>query len=376
MKTQTLSRRQFLHGTGALIVSFNLFAPASKLFAQNRVADGELDPQSLDSWIAISPDGTVTFFTSKVEIGTGIQTALAQIIAEELDVPFERVILDSGDTTKSIEQGSTVGSRTIERAGPQVRQASAAARQELLKLASARLGVPADKLTVQNGVVSATGDASKKVSYGQLIGGKKFNTRITATGTGWDMKVAPEVKAKDPKNYKIVGSSARRVELPAKVTGEHTYSNDVRIPRMLHGRVVRPPVVNTEPISIDHDSVRGIPGMVMIVREGKFVGVVAETEWAAIKSCTGPQGDVVKANDQVTREPRRAFRLLEKQQARPISKAGRQRRSKRGFQPSKKNLPGELSLAVSDAWHDRPVLRSRRRQRQQGNHLVRAPGTL
>jgi nicotinate dehydrogenase subunit B len=284
MKTQTLSRRQFLQRTGALIVSFNLFAPASKLFAQSRLPDGELDPQSLDSWIAISPDGTVTFFTSKVEIGTGIQTALAQIIAEELDVPFERVILDSGDTTKSIEQGSTVGSRTIERAGPQVRQASAAARQELLKLASARLGVPADKLTVENGVVSATDDGSKKVSYGQLIGGKKFNTRITASGTGWDMKVAPEVKAKDPKNYKIVGSSARRVELPAKVTGEHTYANDVRVPGMLHGRVVRPPVVNTEPISIDHDSVRGIPGVVMIVREGKFVGVVAETEWAAIKA--------------------------------------------------------------------------------------------
>ena len=284
MKTASLSRRQFLRGAGVLIVSFNLFPPGSKLFAQTPLPDGELDPQSLDSWLAISPDGTVTFFTSKVEIGTGIQTALAQIIAEELDVPFERVILDSGDTTKSIEQGSTVGSRTIERAGPQVRQAAAAARQELLKLASGRLGAPVEKLTVQNGIVSVAGASSKKVSYGELIGGKKFNTRITATGTGWDMKVAPEVKAKDPKDYKIVGSSMRRVELPAKVTGEHTYVHDVRVPGMLHGRVIRPPVVNTEPISIDQDSVRGIPGVVMIAREGKFVGVVAKTEWAAIKA--------------------------------------------------------------------------------------------
>ncbi len=108
-----------------------------------------------------------------------------------------------------------------------------------------------------DGVVSVAGDASKKISYGQLIGGKKFNTKISASGTGWDMKVAPEVKAKDPKQYKIVGQSVKRVELPAKVTGEHDYIHDVRIPGMLHGRVVRPPVINTEPVSIDQDSIKG-----------------------------------------------------------------------------------------------------------------------
>jgi nicotinate dehydrogenase subunit B len=285
MKPSTLSRRQFLKGTGALIVSFNLFPPAGKVFAQfAKLPSGDIDPQSLDSWIAISPDGTVTFFTSKVEIGTGIQTALAQIIAEEMDVPFHRVKLDSGDTEKTIEQGSTVGSRTIERAGPQVRQAAAAARHELLKLAAERLSASADKLTVQDGVVGVIGDATKKVSYGQLIGGKRFNTKITATGTGWDMKVAPEVKAKDPKSYKVVGQSMARVEIPAKVTGEHSYIHDVRIPGMLHGRMVRPPVINTEPLSIDQDSIKGIPGVVMIAREGKFVGVVAKTEWAAIQA--------------------------------------------------------------------------------------------
>jgi CO/xanthine dehydrogenase Mo-binding subunit len=311
MKATTLSRREFLKGTGALIVSFSLF-PTPNVGAQTRLPDGELDPQSLDSWLAITPDGTVTFFTSKVEIGTGIQTALAQIVAEELDVPVERVILDSGDTAKSIEQGSTVGSRTIERAGPQVRQAAAAARQELLKLASARLAVPADKLTVQNGVVSAISDSSKKVSYGQLIGGKKFNTRITASGTGWDMKVAPEVRAKDPKNYKIVGTSVGRVELPAKVTGEHTYAHDVRVPGMLHARVVRPPVVNTEPIRIDHDSIRGIPGVVMIVREGKFVGVVAKTEWAAIKAAQALKVTWDKPKTKLPANPDELFAYLKK----------------------------------------------------------------
>jgi nicotinate dehydrogenase subunit B len=284
MKT-SITRRQFLKSSSALIISFNIFSPAEKVFAQfATLPSGDIDPTSLDSWLAITPDGLITFYTSKVEIGTGTITALAQIVAEELDVPVERIKMDSGDTSRTIEQGSTVGSRSIERAGPQVRQAAAAARQELLKLAAARLGVPDSKLDVTNGVVSVIGDPTKRLTYGQLIGGKKFNTRITATGTGWDMKVAPEVKAKDPKDYKIIGQPVKRFEIPAKVTGEHTYIHDVRVPGMLHGRVVRPPVINTEPLSVDRESIRGIPGVVMIMREGKFVGVIAETEWAAIKA--------------------------------------------------------------------------------------------
>src|ERR1051326_7702013 len=120
MKTPELSRRRFLQGTGALIVSFRLFPRGANVFAQTAAVSGDNDPQALDSWLAIAPDGTVTFYTSKVEIGTGTITALAQIVAEELDVPFERVKMASGDTANTIEQGSTVGSRTIERAGPQI----------------------------------------------------------------------------------------------------------------------------------------------------------------------------------------------------------------------------------------------------------------
>jgi nicotinate dehydrogenase subunit B len=285
MKTMEISRRHFLKTTGALIVGFNLLPPAGKVFAQfAKLPSGDIDPTSLDSWLAITPDGYVTFYTSKVEIGTGTITALAQIVAEELDVPFDKIKMDSGDTSRTIEQGSTVGSRSIERAGPQIRQAAAAARQELLKLAASRLKTPIEKLTVSDGVVSVAGDTAKKLSYGELIGGKKFNTRISASGTDWDMKVAPEVKAKNPKDYKIVGKAIKRTDLPTKVTGEHDYIHNVRIPGMLHGRVVRPPVINTEPLSIDQDSIKGISGVVMIVREGKFVGVVAKTEWAAIKA--------------------------------------------------------------------------------------------
>jgi len=311
MKTSSITRRQFLKSTGALVVSFNLFPPAGKVFAQvATLPSGDIDPTSLDSWLAITPDGLVTFYTSKVEIGTGTITALAQIVAEELDVPVARIKMDSGDTSRTIEQGSTVGSRSIERAGPQVRQAAAAARQELLKLAAAQLGVAESRLTVVDGVVSVMGDAGKKITYGQLIGGKRFNTKIAATGTGWDMKVAPEVKAKDPKAYKIVGQPVKRFEIPAKVTGEHTYIHDVRVPGMLHGRVVRPPVINTEPVSIERDSIRGIPGVVMIMRQGSFVSVIAKTEWAAIKASRALKVTWSKPTSKVPETPDALFAYL------------------------------------------------------------------
>lgn len=286
MKTRQVSRRRFLKTTGGLIVSFNLLPSMSRLLAQERGLRATTDPAaaSLDTWLAVAPDGIVTVFTSKVELGTGIETALAQIVAEELDVPFQKIQMDWGDTSKTVDQGGTVASRTVERAGPQLRQAAAAARQQLLKLAAARLDVGMDQLTVRDGVVSAAANPSKKVSYGELIGGKRFDLKITATGTTWDLKLAPEVKAKDPKDYKIVGTSMPRIDLPPKFTGEHTYVQDVRVPGMLHGRVVRPPVVNSKPASIDESSIRNIPGIVKVVQQESFLGVVAETEWAAIQA--------------------------------------------------------------------------------------------
>ena len=206
-----------------------------------------MDAAQLDSWLAIAQDGKVTVFTSKVDLGTGVETALAQMVAEELDVPFHSVYMDSGDTDRSVDQAVTAGSRTLERAGPQLRQAAAAGRQELLKLASARLGAPVERLTVSDGVVSVAGNPAKKISYGELVGGKHFDVKISATGTGWDMKIAAEVPAKSYKDYKIVGTKVERVDLPPKFTGEFVYTQDVRVPGMLHGRVVRPPTVNSKP---------------------------------------------------------------------------------------------------------------------------------
>ena len=285
METKSISRRDLLKSTGVLVVGFSFFGSAASVLAQGSglSVDG-MDPTVLDSWLAISKDGTVTVFTGKVELGTGVVTALAQIVAEELDVSFNKVYMESGDTETAVDQGVTAAARTIERGGPQLRQASAAARQELLKLASVRLDSPVDKLTVEDGVVSVVGNPAKKIAYGDLLGGKKFNIKIVASGVGWDMKVAPEIPAKNYKDYKVVGKSIPRVDLPGKFTGEFVYSQDVSVPGMLHGRSVRPATSLSAPLSIDESSIKNIPGVVKVVKDGNFVGVVAQTEWAAIQA--------------------------------------------------------------------------------------------
>lgn len=290
MQTNPISRREFVKATGALLVSFSWFGEASRLLGQSEsFFAGDPEATALDSWLSIAPDGTVTVFTSKVDLGTGVVTALSQIVAEELDVPFHQIHMETGDTSNTIDQAATVGSRTIERGGPQLRQAAAAARQQLLKLASASLEAPPGALVVNNGVVSVAGSPLKKISYGNLIGGRHFNVKIVATGAGWDMVVAPEVKAKDHKDYKIVGTSVPRVELPPKFTGEFVYTPDVRVPGMLHGRVVRPAVVNSKPVSVDQSSIAQIAGVVKVVQEGSFLGVVATTEWSAIQAARALQ---------------------------------------------------------------------------------------
>jgi len=304
VNTKSISRRQLLKGSGALVVSFSLYGPLSRALAQSEAAPearpvavervdlgtfipgpGDyLDPRELDSWLAVMQDGSITMFTGKVDIGTGTRTALTQIVAEELDVPFNRVTMAMGDTAKTVDQGRTVGSNTIPRGGPQLRQAAAAARAELLKLASIRLGAPVEQLTVTDGVVSLSGNPEKKISYSELVGGKRFNVKITATGYQTAMVVAPEVKAKGYRNYKIVGTSVPRVDLPPKFTGAYTYTPDFRLPGMLHGRPVRPYTAVAKPLKVDESSIAHVPGVIRVVQQGSFVGVVAETEWAAIQA--------------------------------------------------------------------------------------------
>jgi nicotinate dehydrogenase subunit B len=287
VEIKSISRRLFAKGTGLLVVGFNLFG--SRIFGESApqtTPQPHVDPEvtSLDSWLAIARDGSVTVFTSKVDLGTGVLTALSQVVAEELDVPFDRIRMRTGDTDNTIDQSQTSGSRTLHKAGPQLRQAAAAGRRALLNLASAHLGAPVEKLAVSGGIVTIAGRSAQKVSYWDLIGGRRFDIKITASGTGAELKVASEVPAKNPKAYKIVGTSVPRVDLPPKLTGEFTYSIDVSVPEMLHGRVVRPPVADSRPLTVDENSIRDIPGIVRVVREGSFIGVVATTEWSAIQA--------------------------------------------------------------------------------------------
>jgi CO/xanthine dehydrogenase Mo-binding subunit len=289
MRTHVLSRRDLLKA-GALVVGFNFFEPVTRVLGQGVQGGtplsnaGGLPANQLDSWLAIAPDGTVSVFTSKVDLGTGVGTALGQIVAEELDVPISRISMEIGDTTKSVDQGRTSASRTLERAGPQLRQAAAAARHELLKRASTHLNAPLSELAVVDGVVRVNGRPATNVAYAALLAGGRFNTAVDASGEQWDLKLASDVRPKDPKAYTVVGTSVPRFDLPSKFTATFMYAHEVRVPGMLHGRVVRPPVVNSRPLSIDERSIANVPGVVRGVLKGNIIGIVAQTEWAAIRA--------------------------------------------------------------------------------------------
>jgi len=283
-----ISRRELLKG-GAFVVSFSILGPLEKAFGQATAHidpygnPDYLDPRNLDSWVAVREDGTVIVQTGKVDLGTGIETALAQIAADELDVPFDRIHMQMGDTAKTVDEGRTAGSNTIQAAGQHLRQATAVARLELLKMASTRLDVPVDRLTVKDGIVSDTADPTKSVSYTALVGGKKFNITMPVTGQQGGLQIAPAVKPKKYTDYKVVGTSVPRVDLPRKLTAAYPYIADVRVPGMLHGRVIRPATTLSKP-RVDENSVANIKGLVKVVQDGTFVGVVAQTEWAAIQA--------------------------------------------------------------------------------------------
>jgi nicotinate dehydrogenase subunit B len=265
------SRRHVIKGGGALVVSFSL-APqmVGDALAQAAAAAKPLAPTEVDSYLAIDAKGAVTLYSGKVDLGTGVRTALAQMCAEELDVPFSRVTVVQGDTALTPDQGTTWGSLTIQAGGIQIRQASAAAKSALLDEASKRLAVPKEHLSVNNGVITGL---NMRVSYAELIGGKSFSIKLDPT---------KPVPTKDPNTYTIVGKSIPRVDIPGKATGTFTYMQDFRVPGMLHGRVVRPPAMGAKLESVDEGSIKGIR-TAKVVRQGNFLAVVAENEWAAIK---------------------------------------------------------------------------------------------
>ena len=263
-----IDRRRFIVASGSLAVAFSIPQVA---LAAGEVAQKTVSADQVDGFIVIDGSGHVTLFSGKVDLGTGVRTALTQIVAEELSVPMDHVSVVQGDTGLTPDQGTSFGSLSIQKGGVQIRQAAATARAALLQQAATSLGVSAGDLTISNGTIAAKD--GKSVTYASLIGGKSF-----------DLKLDPKAPLKDPKSYTIVGKPEARLDIPAKVYGTFTYMQDFKLPGMLHGRVIRPPGIGAKLLSVDETSVAGVPGFVKIVRDGNFLGVVAQSEWAAIKA--------------------------------------------------------------------------------------------
>lgn len=271
------SRRNFLKTSGALIVGFSMadFATDS---AQAQVLQGPSTGSpplnQVDSWIAIGADGNITAYSGKEELGQGISTAQTQLVAEELSVPFDRVKLIYCDTGLTPDQAYTSGSQShpANFNHNNLAQAAATAREALIHLASEKLGVPADQLSAKDGEIVAQADPAKKISYGDLLGGKKFSLTVDKTA-----------QRKPASEWTVLGKPARRPDMPAIATGQFEYVHNVRLPGMLHGRVVRPPTVGATVMGVDESSVQGMPGLVKVVVRKNFVGVVAEKPWQAIQ---------------------------------------------------------------------------------------------
>lgn len=272
------SRRGFLKAGGLLLVTVNLPAPLLAL-AEQGATDLPLD--QVDSFIAIAADGKVTAFCGHVDLGTGIRTALAQIVAEELDVAFEQVEMILGDTRRTPDQGPTIASASIQVSAVPLRQAAAEARRFLLRQAGSHFPVHPDSLRSENGQVFAAANPQRRIGYGELLRGQRFNLNIDG-----------KAPLKPRSEYRLVGKPVRRVDIPAKLTGQLTYVHDMRLPGMLHGRVVRPPYTGADVsaplgsglLAVDESSVAGLPGLVKVVVIGDFVGVVCEREEQAIRA--------------------------------------------------------------------------------------------
>ena len=225
----------------------------------------------MQGFLAFHASGEVSVFVGKVDLGTGVQTAMMQIVAEELDVPMERIRYTQGDTATTPDQGTTSGSFSIERGGVQLRRAAATARQVLLGRAADVLQVNRAHLTIQSGIIRTQDE--RQIALGDLI----KDTPIA-------LPVDTNAPTKPPSDYRIVGKPVRRVDIPDKVTARFTYMQDFRLPGMLHGRVIRPPAIGANLVQVDESSVHDIPGIVQVVRINNFLGVVARTEWAAIRA--------------------------------------------------------------------------------------------
>ncbi|WP_394166522.1 molybdopterin cofactor-binding domain-containing protein [Neptunomonas phycophila] len=258
-----------------------LIRPSAPPLSPAQKPDEQANAVEMELFLVIEPNGAITALNGHVDLGTGIRTSLAQIVAEELDVDVHNVKMELGDTRKVPNQGATIASATIQITAVPLRQAAATARHHLLLAAAGHLNCPPDTLMFNNGVICLKTDMTQCVSYAELVAGKKTVIQVDEHAT-----------LKPVNDYKIVGKSAKRTDIPAKATGELTYVHDVRIPGMLHGRVIRPPYAGRDGgefigqslLEVERDSISHIPGVVAIEVIGDFIGVVAEREENAIRA--------------------------------------------------------------------------------------------
>jgi nicotinate dehydrogenase subunit B len=273
------SRRSFMQGSGAMIVSFSMAGILTPSDARAQFGGADAAPDSppasqVDSWIAIGSDGTVTAYTGKEELGQGMSTAQIQLVAEELCVPINRVNLVVADTSLTPDQGVTSGSQShpANFNRNNLAGAGATARQALLQMASLKLNLPVEQLAAVDGEIRSKSGATKKIGYGELVAGKKFN-----------LKVDPTASRKPASEWTVLGKPVPRPDMPEMATGRFEYVHNVHVPGMLHGRVVRPNAVGATVANVDESSVAGMPGLVKVVVRKNFVGVVAEKPWQAIQ---------------------------------------------------------------------------------------------
>jgi len=293
-KSANFSRRTLLKAGGALVVSIGApvtfdFACADEAASMSAVVKPALTPDQLSSYIAVNADGTISAFFGKMDMGQGLFVAVGQIVAEELDVPLDRVKVFMGDTATSVNQGGASGSTGLQEGGKQMRVAAAEARRVLVAMAADRLAMPAEQLNVTDGVVHAgndalKNDATKKVSYAELIGGRYFNVHLDWNGKYGNPLYAPgKAQPKDPKTHTIVGQPIKRQDVAPKVFARQDFCTDIKVPGMVHGRMIRPAIAGAVPVKVDESSIKDIPNAKVVWNQG-FLGVVADKEWDAIKA--------------------------------------------------------------------------------------------
>jgi nicotinate dehydrogenase subunit B len=269
MNKPALNRREFAAGAG-LLIAFSMGPQFARGAEERSRLPGMLAANKrLDAWLRVDPVGTVTVFTGRVELGQGNTTALAQIAAEELDIGFERIRMIAVDTKRSPNEGVTAGSNSIEAGGAALRAAAAEARVLLRAKAAETLGVADAELVHLDG--SFTTKSGGHTSYWELAAENPLSKEATGS-------VVPKLADQ----HRLVGRPIPRIDIPAKVTGERAFVQDIRLPGMVFGRVVRPPSYDAELVSVNEAAVRKLPGVIAVARDGRFLGVVAEREEQAI----------------------------------------------------------------------------------------------